>query len=87
MKYQLKDQGAFRRLDINEDRQPGWSARKIKIGRFVLEDVLVHTREGSHDLNDTLRMANDKTRRVRGAQSRYSEPLPPSSAPRRNLRR
>lgn len=60
----------------------GWSARKIKVGRFVFEDVRVDSREGSHDLNDTLRMAHEKTRRVRGAQSRYQDPLPPSAPPR-----
>lgn len=71
-------------LDLNAHRPCGWSAKRIKIGRFVFEDVHVQSREGSHDLNDTLRMANDKTRRIRGAQSRYVEPLP-ASAPARLL--
>jgi len=62
-------------IDLNA-KPSGWMAKRIKIGRFILEDVHVLSREGSHDLNDTLRMANDKTRRVRGAQSRYTEPLP-----------
>ena len=71
-------------FDLNAHRPCGWSAKRIKIGRFIFEDVHVQSREGSHDLNDTLRMANDKTRRVRGAQSRYVEPLP-ASAPARLL--
>lgn len=86
MRHRSRDISAIpgESLDLNAHRPCGWSAKRIKIGRFVFEDVHVQSREGSHDLNDTLRMANDKTRRIRGAQSRYVEPLP-ASAPARLL--
>lgn len=82
MKYQPRNISSFESFDIDAHRPCGWGARRIKIGRFLFEDVRVETREGSHDLNDTLRMALDKSRRIRGAQSRYSEPLPASAPPR-----
>lgn len=82
MSSQLHSQKVFNSLFTNAAHPVGWVAKRIKIGRFVLEDVHVLSREGSHDLNDTLRMANDKSRRVRGAQSRYSDPLPSSAPPR-----
>lgn len=82
MSFQQHSSKAFNSLFNNGTFPVGWVAKRIKIGRFILEDVHVLSREGSHDLNDTLRMANDKTRRVRGAQSRYVDPLPPSAPPR-----
>lgn len=82
MSFQPHRQKTFNSLFTNAVHPVGWVAKRIKIGRFILEDVHVLSREGSHDLNDTLRMANDKSRRVRGAQSRYFEPLPPSAPPR-----
>lgn len=82
MSFQPHSQKIFNSLFANAAHPVGWVAKRIKIGRFILEDVHVLSREGSHDLNDTLRMANDKSRRVRGAQSRYFEPLPSSAPPR-----
>lgn len=82
MSFQPHSQKIFNSLFTNAAHPVGWVAKRIKIGRFILEDVHVLSREGSHDLNDTLRMANDKSRPVRGAQSRYFEPLPSSAPPR-----
>ncbi len=71
-------------LDFDFQAKPGWSAKRIRVGRFVFEDIEVNSREGNFNLNDTLRTAADKTRRVRGALSRYPELLP-ASAPARLL--
>ena len=58
----------------------GWSAKRIMIGRILLEDVMVSTHEGSTFLTTALTTLMERTRRPRsGSQSRFAEPLPLST--------
>ncbi len=82
MKHQfgrIEVPGAFKRVD---DLPVSWRAKRIKIGRWVLENVEVLCGQGSYDLNETLKAADDRTRRVRGVQTRYEKPLPVTTPPR-----
>lgn len=54
----------------------GWSAKRILVGRIVLEEVSVATHEGALHLNSALVTLLEKTRRPRTGQSRFAEPLP-----------
>jgi integrase len=61
---------------------PGFRAACIKIGNVCFSDVHVADQAGAFALIQVINAAVDKTRRVRGARSRYVEPLPPSAPPR-----
>lgn len=54
----------------------GWSAKRIVIGRVVMEDVSVSSHQGTMHLNNALAALIEKTRRRKPAHSRYAEPLP-----------
>lgn len=70
---------------IQEAQSLGWSAKRIVVGRVVLEEVSVASHEGMLHLNNALATLLEKTRRRSpGQQSRFSEPLP-ASAPARLL--
>lgn len=62
----------------------GWCAREIRIGRIVMLDVQVKSREGAINLSEVMQIAIEKTRRSAKGSSRYLEHVP-SSRPTRML--
>lgn len=60
----------------------GFTAACIKIGNVSFHDVHVLDQAGAYAVIEVMNAAINKTRRIRGARSRYSEPLPLSAPPR-----
>lgn len=61
---------------------PGWCARAIRIGRFLLEDVCVRTTEDGFNLNRTLSALADVRNRGKVAGANHPSGLPSFTAPR-----
>lgn len=68
------------KFTCNQSITTGWGARRIMIGRVVLEDVFVSSNEGAMHLSNALSTLLEKTRRrPSGNSSRFAEPLPANS--------